>query len=88
MEKRLEDLVDTKRTVINEKIKNEELVKDLNEVNRLAYKADLEKKITVEAADRQLSETKVCLFFKRFVLYEYFHDIILVRITSIKRRVE
>lgn len=88
MEKRLEDLVDTKRTVINEKIKNEELVKDLNEVNRLAYKADLEKKITVEAADRQLSETKVCLFSKRFLLYEYFHDIILVRITSIKRRVE
>ncbi len=45
--------------MINEKIKNEELVKDLNEVNRLALKADLEKKITVEAADRELSDAKV-----------------------------
>ena len=61
LERRLEDLIDTKRTVISEKIKNEELVKDLNEVNRLAIKADFEKKITVEAVDRELSDAKVLI---------------------------
>ena len=55
----MQELKDAQRTVITEKIKNEELVKDLTEVNRLAKKADLEKKITVEAADRELYEAKV-----------------------------
>ncbi len=60
LEKRLDEFIDAKRSAINEKFKNEELVKDINEINRIAKKADFEKKITVEAVDRELSEAKVC----------------------------
>ncbi len=59
LEKRLNDLIEIKRDTMSEKQKNDELKKDLKEINRLAKKAEIEKKVTVEAVDRELFEAKV-----------------------------
>ena len=59
LEKRLEGIIETKRDAVNERQKNDELKKDLKEINRLAKKAEIEKKVTVEAVDRELLEAKV-----------------------------
>jgi hypothetical protein len=55
----LEGIIETKRDAVNERQKNDELKKDLKEINRLAKKAEIEKKVTVEAVDRELLEAKV-----------------------------
>lgn len=67
MENRLEGLIGVKNEAISEKIKNNELIKDLNEVNRLAKRADFEKKKAVEAVDYELSEAKVKINFKKYI---------------------
>jgi DNA repair exonuclease SbcCD ATPase subunit len=59
LERRLEELLQTKREVINEKFKNEDLVRDIKEINRLAKKAELEKQMVVSAADRELDQVKM-----------------------------
>jgi hypothetical protein len=52
-------LAETKREVINEKYKNDDLVRDMKEINRLAKKNEIEKQIAVNAADRELDQAKV-----------------------------
>ncbi len=51
--------METRREVINEKYKNEDLVRDIKEINRLAQKAEIEKQMVVNAADRELDQAKV-----------------------------
>ena len=45
--------------MISERYKNEDLVRDMREINRQAKRAEFDKKVTVEAADRELQEAKV-----------------------------
>ena len=63
MERRLQELVDSKRTLTDkqfeERVRNDDLVRDLKDIDRLARKVQVDKDLTVEAADRELSEAKV-----------------------------
>lgn len=47
---------------MTEKSKNEDLKRDLKEINRLAKKAEYEKNIVANKADRQLDQAKVAIF--------------------------
>lgn len=58
---RLQDMVDTKREVMNAKHKNDDLVRDMKEINRLAKKAEIEKQMVANAADRELDQAKVII---------------------------
>ena len=53
-----------KREIINEKFKNDDLVRDIKEINRIAKKAEIEKKLVANAADRELDQAKVSKFLK------------------------
>ena len=58
LERRLQEFVDAKREVINEKYKNEDLVRDIKEINRMTKKAEFEKQMVASAADRELDQAK------------------------------
>ena len=42
-----------------ERFKNDDLLRDLKDIDRLARKVQADKEFTVEAADRELTEAKV-----------------------------
>ena len=48
-----------KREVTSEKYKNDDLVRDIREINKIAKKAEIEKKLVANAADRELDHAKV-----------------------------
>lgn len=63
LERRLHELTDLKRDLTNkqfeERLKNDDLLRDLKDIDRLARKVQADKQYTVEAADRELTEAKV-----------------------------
>lgn len=63
MERRLQELTEMKRTLsekqFEERLRNDDLLRDLKDIDRLARKAHADKEYTVEAADRELNEAKV-----------------------------
>lgn len=63
LERRLQELTDLKRNLSNkqfeERLKNDDLLRDLKDIDRLARKVQADKQYTVEAADRELTEAKV-----------------------------
>jgi predicted ribosome quality control (RQC) complex YloA/Tae2 family protein len=63
LERRLQELTDLKRDLSNkqfeERLKNDDLLRDLKDIDRLARKVQADKQYTVEAADRELTEAKV-----------------------------
>lgn len=59
MERQVADLKGAKREVISEKYKNDDLVRDIREINKIAKKAEIEKKLVANAADRELDHAKV-----------------------------
>ncbi len=65
LERRLQELTDLKRDLSNkqfeERLKNDDLLRDLKDIDRLARKVQADKQYTVEAADRELTEAKVNL---------------------------
>ncbi|CAF1107977.1 unnamed protein product [Rotaria sordida] len=60
---RLQELIDLKRDLSNkqfeERLKNDDLLRDLKDIDRLARKVQADKQYTVEAADRELTEAKM-----------------------------
>jgi hypothetical protein len=64
LERRLQELTDLKRDLsskqFEERLKNDDLLRDLKDIDRLARKVQADKEYTVEAADRELNEAKVC----------------------------
>ena len=62
-----------KREIINEKFKNDDLVRDIKEINRIAKKAEIEKKLVANAADRELDQAKVSTFLKLLCFKFKFH---------------
>jgi hypothetical protein len=76
LERRLQELTDLKRDLSNkqleERLKNDDLLRDLKDIDRLARKVQADKQYTVEAADRELTEAKVSFERKnRFYLIKY-----------------
>ncbi|UJR35224.1 hypothetical protein I4U23_027990 [Adineta vaga] len=63
LERRLQELTDYKRDLSNkqyeERLKNDDLLRDLQDIDRLARKVQADKQYTVEAADRELTEAKM-----------------------------
>ncbi|CAF3356594.1 unnamed protein product [Rotaria sp. Silwood1] len=63
LERRLQELSDLKRDLSNkqfeERLKNDDLLRDLKDIDRLARKVQADKQYTVEAADRELTEAKM-----------------------------
>ena len=63
LERRLLELSELKRDLSNkqfeERLKNDDLLRDLQDIDRLARKVQADKEYTVEAADRELTEAKV-----------------------------
>ena len=59
MERQVVELKGAKREVISEKYKNDDLVRDIREINKIAKKAEIEKKLVANAADRELDHAKV-----------------------------
>ncbi|CAF2382398.1 unnamed protein product [Rotaria sp. Silwood2] len=63
LERRLQELIDLKRDLSNkqfeERLKNDDLLRDLKDIDRLARKVQADKQYTVEAADRELTEAKM-----------------------------
>jgi predicted ribosome quality control (RQC) complex YloA/Tae2 family protein len=70
LERRLQELTDLKRDLSNkqfeERLKNDDLLRDLKDIDRLARKVQADKQYTVEAADRELTEAKVSFETKKF----------------------
>jgi predicted ribosome quality control (RQC) complex YloA/Tae2 family protein len=70
LERRLQELTDLKRDLSNkqfeERLKNDDLLRDLKDIDRLARKVQADKQYTVEAADRELTEAKVSFERKKF----------------------
>ncbi len=64
LERKVSELMGAKREIINEKFKNDDLVRDIKEINRIAKKAEIEKKLVANAADRELDHAKVSKFLK------------------------
>ena len=66
LERRLQELSDLKRDLSNkqyeERLKNDDLLRDLHDIDRLARKVQADKQYTVDAADRELTEAKVNFF--------------------------
>lgn len=58
LERRIHQLIDSKQDDMCEKIKNDDLVRDIKEMNRLARKAEIEKQMVVDQADRELEQAK------------------------------
>ena len=56
LERQIHETLDVRRDAINEKHKSDDLVRDLS---RLAKKAEIEKKMVANAADRELDQAKV-----------------------------
>jgi len=53
-------------------LKNDDLLRDLKDIDRLARKVQADKQYTVEAADRELTEAKVsCFLLKLFHLFSF-----------------
>jgi len=63
LERRLLELSELKRDLSNkqfeERLKNDDLLRDLQDIDRLARKVQADKEYTVEAADRELTEAKI-----------------------------
>ena len=63
MERRLQEVTEMKRTLsekqFEERLRNDDLLRDLKDIDRLARKAHADKEFTVDAADRELNEAKV-----------------------------
>lgn len=70
LERRLQDLSEFKRDLSNkqyeERLKNDDLLRDLQDIDRLARKVQADKQYTVEAADRELTEAKVIYQLNHF----------------------
>lgn len=68
LERRLQELSETKRTLTDkqfeERLRNDDLVRDLESIDRMARKVHADKELTVEAADRELNEAKVLKFVR------------------------
>ncbi|XP_035753714.1 centrosomal protein of 135 kDa isoform X2 [Egretta garzetta] len=62
LEKRIQDLLDTKQNVTSEVVhlsnKNEELCQELNEIDHLAQQLERHKEIVLETADKEIGEAK------------------------------
>jgi centrosomal protein CEP135 len=58
LEKRIQQLMDSKQDGLCEKFKNDELVRDIKEMNRIARKAEIEKQMVASQADRELEQAK------------------------------
>ncbi|CAF1055145.1 unnamed protein product, partial [Didymodactylos carnosus] len=62
LERRLQELIDLKRDLsskqFEERLKNDDLLRDLKDIDRLARKVHADKEYTVEIADRELNEAK------------------------------
>lgn len=48
-----------------ERLKNDDLLRDLHDIDRLARKVQADKEYTVEAADRELTEAKVSEIYSK-----------------------
>ncbi|CAF0717644.1 unnamed protein product [Adineta steineri] len=63
LERQLQELTDLKRDLSNkqfeERLKNDDLLRDLQDIDRLARKVQADKQYTVDAADRELTEAKM-----------------------------
>ena len=63
LERRLHDLTELKRNLsekqFDERLRNDDLLRDLKDIDRLARKVQADKDYTVDAADRELHEAKV-----------------------------
>ena len=74
LEQRLQELSDLKRDLSNkqyeERLKNDDLLRDLKDIDRLARKVQADKQHTVEAADRELTEAKV-IKINKFIYFFY-----------------
>ena len=51
-------MLETNKIDICEKLKNEDLTRDLKEMNRLARKCEIEKQFVCNQADRELEQAK------------------------------
>jgi hypothetical protein len=73
LERRLQELTDLKRDLSNkqfeERLKNDDLLRDLKDIDRLARKVQADKQYTVEAADRELTEAKVISHKNHFFIF-------------------
>uniref|UniRef100_A0A8C4V850 Centrosomal protein 135 n=1 Tax=Falco tinnunculus TaxID=100819 RepID=A0A8C4V850_FALTI len=62
LEKRIQDLLDTKQNVTSEVVhlsnKNEELCQELNEIDHLAQQLERHKEIVLKTADKEIGEAK------------------------------
>jgi hypothetical protein len=78
LERRLQELTDLKRNLtdkqFDDRVKNNDLVRDLKDIDRLARKVQADKDYTVEAADRELTEAKVIIkdFVKMISIYCFY----------------
>lgn len=65
LQRSVQELTELKRDLSNqqfeERLKNDDLLRDLKDIDRLARKVQADKQYTVEAADRELAEAKVIL---------------------------
>jgi hypothetical protein len=59
LERRVQQLLETNKEEMCEKLKNQELSRDIKEMNRLARKCELEKQMVCTQADRELEQAKV-----------------------------
>ena len=63
LERRLQEVTEMKRTLsdkqFEERLRNDDLLRDLKDIDRLARKVHADKEYTVESADRELNEAKV-----------------------------
>lgn len=63
LERRLQELTELKRNLTDkqfeERLRNNDLLRDLKDIDRLARKAHADKEYTIEAADRELNEAKI-----------------------------
>ena len=72
MERRLHEVTETKRNLsekqFEERLRNDDLLRDLKDIDRLARKVHADKELTIDAADWELKEAKVMRHFKQITL--------------------
>lgn len=72
LERRLHEVTETKRNLsekqFEERLRNDDLLRDLKDIDRLARKVHADKELTIDAADWELNEAKVMIHFKRLTL--------------------
>ena len=76
MERRLQETSELKRNLtdkqFDDRLRNDDLLRDLKDIDRLARKVQADKEYTVDAADRELTEAKVKRYAPRHSLQRRF----------------